>query len=133
MQCDATLRGLRIEACMLGKPRAERHFVGDENVGAGTFDGAANGIPCRSGRLQSFGPLYISDAGSCHDEAVDIIQAGLLGRAKVLDQEVDERTNARGLIAAAWIVDKQVRRRQQEFRQHDFQPAAFQVFREVPF
>jgi hypothetical protein len=133
MQRNATLRSFRIEACMLRKPRAERHFVGDENVGAGTFDGAANDIPGQSGRLQSFGPLYIHDAGSCHDEAVNITQARLLGRAKVLDQEVDERAHTRGLIAAAWIVDKQVRGRQQEVRQHDFQPAAFQVFREIPF
>src|SRR5476651_2307703 len=74
--CSAMLRGLRIEACMLRKPRAERHFIGDENVGAGSFDGAANGIPCRPGRLQSFGPLYIRNAGSCHDEAVDITKRG---------------------------------------------------------
>src|SRR5258708_23957835 len=57
----------------------------------------------------------------------------LLRDAKVLDQEVDERTNKRRLIAAAWIVDKQVGRRQQEFRQHDFQPAALEIFRKVPF
>src|SRR5258708_7803347 len=57
----------------------------------------------------------------------------LLRDAKVLDQEVDERTNTRRLITAAWIVDKQVGRRQQEFRQHDFQPAAVQIFSKIPF
>lgn len=51
----------------------------------------------------------------------------------MLDKEIDERPGAHRLVLAVEVVDEQVGRRQRVLRQHDAQPAAFDVFGEVPF
>lgn len=55
------------------------------------------------------------------------------GREKGLHQKINEGARAGGLIAALRIVDEQVGRRQREIGQHHPQPAAFQVFGQIPF
>lgn len=54
-------------------------------------------------------------------------------RLKMVHQKIDERPGARCLISLTGVVDKQVRRRQRSIRQNEFQPAALNIFRQIPF
>ncbi|MGF6919459.1 hypothetical protein OKW41_004960 [Paraburkholderia sp. UCT70] len=53
-------------------------------------------------------------------------------RSEMLDQKIDERPRAHGLVALARIVDEQIRRRQHEFGQHHPQPATLQIPGQIP-